>query len=704
MSAQTSSILHLDFETRSTLDLKKVGLHRYADPRFTDILCGAFAFDDEPVDWWSKYQKLYTDKQLIPDRVAYHITSGGKIHAHNSTFEFEIWNQIIAGGALGCAMISEQMHCTMTMAFAMGLPGALENAAPALGIEQRKDAEGKRLMIQMSKPKDIDPVTGAVTWWDDEERMQRLIKYCMQDVIVEREIGKKMFDLSPYERKVWLMDQKINSRGITVDRIAAIAAVKLVEKQENKLDEQMRVISNGEIATCTAVQQIKDHLQFYGVAEESLSKSDVSGLLDKINLDPHARAVLSLRAQAGKAATKKLNPMIDRTSDENPRLRGAFQYSGANTRRWAGRGVQLHNLKRPSLKQPVIEMILKNIAEGVSADEIDLCFGSPLSIIGDCTRGFFTASPGNRLITCDFSAIEARVLAWLAGQDNVLDIFRRDKDIYLIQASAIFGIPIKELQDWHRQVGKVAVLALGYQGGVGAFQQMAKGYGVKMEPAFKELWNNSDISIQERALDRYKSAGGKYEISKEEFLASEITKIKWRLANPKIVDHWAAVENAFISAIKYPGQTFTIGNANRAVKFKKNGSFLWCQLPSGGVICYPYPELKETKTPWDTIKILPSYMSEDGQSHKWQRFSTYGGSADENITQATARDLLADAMLRLEENNYPIVAHVHDECICDLPENVGSLEEMKRIMENSPQWAFDLPIKAGGWTGFRYRK
>lgn len=653
----------------------------------------AWAFDDAPVN-------CVAPRYFVPNQdIEHHIKNGYEVHAHNAAFEFQIWNNIFYPDV---PLRIEQMTCTMAMAYAMGLPGNLAGAAAALGIEQQKDMEGSRLMLQMCKPREVKE-NGDIVWWMDDEKLKRLMDYCIQDVVVEREVGKRMMALSPYEKKVWLLDQKINSRGITVDRLGVTNALKLVEIEKDRLDVQMREVTQGMVATCNAVQQIKDHLEFYGVSEESLNKADVTALLEKEDLHPHARSVLELRTQGGKAATAKLEPMLMKIGEDD-RLKGCFQYSGANTRRWAGRGVQLHNLKRPGMKHEHIETVVRSIREGFSAFDIDLFFGPPLTILSDCTRAFLTAARNEILICCDFASIEPRVLAWLAGQDNVLDIFRNREDIYLIQAGQIFRKPITDKNDPRRQIGKVAILALGYAGGVGAFHMMAKAYNVKMAPAFFDLWGAADAETKDSALQRYQSAGKKYEISKEEFLASEVTKIMWRKANPEIVNYWHLVEDAFLRAILNPGQSFVVGHEHRAVQFKKVGSFMWCRLPSGGVICYPYPEIKATKTPWGATKDLPTYMAEDGQTHKWQRFSTYGGSIVENITQAVARDLLADAMLRLDAKGYPIVLHVHDEIVCELPIGQGSLNEMQNIMSENPSWAFDLPLDASGWQGFRYRK
>lgn len=331
-------------------------------------------------------------------------------------------------------------------------------------------------------------------------------------------------------------------------------------------------------------------------------------------------------------------------------------------------------------------------------DMIDLYYGPPMSVISDCLRGFMHAKPGHELIGCDFSAIEARVLAWLAGEEKVLEIFRGHGKIYEATAADIFGIPIEKVSKDQRQIGKVANLALGYQGGVGALQQMAKAYSVKLSPALPALLTLANSDQIEKALYAWDNAKNR-ELTREEFLASEITKIRWRDSNPSIVKFWWNLEQAAIDAV-----TTKVRTTAGPIRFFLSGTFLLCRLPSGRVITYPYPKVELFETPWGEMKEGLTYMGVDSYSNKWEKQKAYGGLLCENVTQATARDVLSDAMLRIEKHFFPVVLHVHDEVVCEVPFHAGSVEQMEKIMCQTEEWSRTLPVAASGWRDRRYQK
>ncbi len=300
----------------------------------------------------------------------------------------------------------------------------------------------------------------------------------------------------------------------------------------------------------------------------------------------------------------------------------------------------------------------------LARDAIDLCYGHPLSVLSECLRGFIIAKPGHHFKAMDFSAIEARVTAWLAGDEKELAVFRSGKDIYRYTASLIYGVPYDQVTSEQRQIGKVAVLSMGFSGGVGAFQMMAKTYLVKV---------SDDVA--------------------------ESVKTAWRESHPKIVAYWDALERAAMNAINNPGQIFRAGK----ISYVKKGSFLWCQLPSNLVLCYPYPKIEPALMKWGEIKDVITIMANDTYEG-WSRQKIWRGILIENVVSGTSRCLLTDFMFRLEAHNYPVVMHSHDEAVAETPVDFGSLEEMRKLAVEIPKWAEGLPIEAKGWQNRRYRK
>lgn len=307
----------------------------------------------------------------------------------------------------------------------------------------------------------------------------------------------------------------------------------------------------------------------------------------------------------------------------------------------------------------------------------------------------------NRIMAADFSAIEARVVAWLAGEQRILDAFHRNEDVYCVAASAIYGRPItKKDNPDERFIGKVATLALGYQGGVGAFATMAKGYGLDLEPAYEPVMASASEHNIEKAERAYQERGKGSGITAKRWIAAELIKLAWREGNPAIVQLWYDLENAALAAVQEPGTQQPVGR----LAYKVAGSFLWCKLPSGRLMCYPYPRLAEVETPWGATKLTVVYKSVNGVTKKWEEKKGYGGLFAENVTQAIARDLMAEAMLRVDAAGYPVVLTVHDEAVCEVPKGRGGLDTFTDLMSQVPDWADGLPLAAEAWEGPRYRK
>lgn len=653
---------HGDFESKSAVDLKVVGLDNYSRHPTTDIWCLAWAIGDEEPEVW-------TPGEPFPPRLRKHIEDGGLFFAHNAPFELALWNNVGVPRYGFPVLHVEQCRCTMAMAYSMALPGSLEKAAAAVGITEQKDMSGHRLMMQMAKPRSEDPLT----WWDDLEKIEELCDYAKQDLRVERSMAKRLMPLSQDEQALWVLDQRINNRGVGIDLPAVDAALKIVEAEKVRLDKEIQNVTGNFVSCCSEVKRLGDWIREQGVQMEGLAKANVLDALSLDDLPVLVRRALLLRQEAGKTSTAKLKAMREAASAQDGRVRGTMQYHGAGTGRWAGRRIQPQNFPRPTLKFKHVE---DAIAHFDDVDYLTMFHGQPLTVVSSCLKSMIRAAVGKDLLAADFKNIEGRALAWLAGEDWKIKAFRDydagiGPDLYLVSAARIYGTEPTDYNEdsIERQHGKVAELACGYQGGVGAFQTMAKTYLVKV----------SDT-------------------------VADTIKTKWREAHPKIVQYWYALEQAALDAVLNAGKTYRVGPNGRGVFFRVSGSFLWCKLPSGRVLCYPYPTVKAIEAPWGEMKDQVHYMTVDGLTNKWVETHTYGGKLAENVTQAICRDLLVAAIRQAEAKGYPVVLHVHDEVVSEVPNDFGSLEDFETACSTMPAWADGLPVVAKGWRGERYRK
>jgi DNA polymerase bacteriophage-type len=700
----SDTAVHADFETRSLIDLKKRGLDVYANHASTEPLCLAFAFDDEAPE-------LRVPAQFSPrsGHVAHlldHVASGGIFYAHNAQFEYTIWNRVCVPRYGWPPLKLEQMRCTMAMALAMGFPGKLEELMSALRLDERKDMAGHRVMQQVSRPRKkpaedcphcrgegifFGDVCSCVVWWEDAGKLETLYAYCVQDVVSERAAHRHLRELSDYEQRVWVVDQKINHRGVAFDREAAVAALEVVDDERQRLNERVFDLTGGAVATCTNAKAITAWLNDQGVSTDSVAKAEVIALLEDDDLPANAKAVLQLRQEAGKSSLAKLDKALA-VLGAGDRLRFTKQYHSATTGRWGGRGVQLDNLVRPPkwMKAPELQdEVLRNLVKHRAAQYVDMMYGAPMDVLTYCIRAFFIASRGKNLIAPDFSNIEGRVIALLAGEEWKLDAFREADDglgpeVYVLTYARCFNVPVEQVDDYMRQIGKVCELALGFGGGVGAFQAMARVYNVKIEDA-----------------------------------QADVAKNLWREQHPNVVKWWYALEKAAINAVM-TGNQFEAGAEGVAIKFRYLDNHLWARLPSGRVLCYPFAEVRTLPAPWGQEKETLTFMAVPGDdpkarsrtvydasnSNRWMRHKTYGGSLAENFVQAASRDLLADALVRLEDRGFETVMHVHDEAVievdADAPDSVQAAIE--RLMCQLPPWAAGLPLHSKAWRGSRYRK
>lgn len=690
--------LHLDFETRSKTDLKGVGLWNYARHESTEILCVGFSLDGKTV--------RVVDPRDLPQEFLDRVELGEEVVAHNAQFELAIWNEVGRRHFGWPKFAISQAVCTMARAYRMGLPGSLDAAAAALGLEVRKDDKGRRLMLKMCKP-----FRGQ--WWDGPEERARLKDYCAVDVEVEILLDERLLPLPPKERKLWILDQKINRRGIGVDVDSARRALQVIARESDRLHQAMRDVTENQVATCSAVGQLKEWITKRGYPVEGVGKPVLDNLLTR-DIPVDVRKAVLLRLEASKTSTAKLKSMVSNSGTDG-RIRYCLQYHGASTGRWAGRIIQPQNFPRPP--KGFTHTHARRVIEALNTDDPEARIRgrfkhlSVTEAISASLRAFILGTAGRDLTAMDFSAIEARVLAWLADQRNVLGIFKGDGLIYEAAAAEIFGVDISKVTKEQRAVGKVAILALGYQGGPKAFQAMAVGYGVSLAPVFDHIWARADSEMQEKAerswsqaVAEAKKKGKPVGSTKREWLAADVIKMFWRLANPKIVSYWYAVEQAAHQAVAYPDTVIEAGPPGRKVKFAKRGSFLFCRLPSGRALSYPYPRIAEVKTSWGERKSAVTYKTVDSVTRKFIRVPAYGGKLVENITQAVARDLLVHAAFRCEENGYRVAFHVHDELVLEHPRWLGSIRKVQELMETPPRWAQGLPIAADGWRGRRYRK
>lgn len=687
------SHITLDLETRSAVDLRKTGVSVYARDRSTDVWCAAYAVDDEPVQLW-------LPGEPCPPAIVSAVAAGWPFHSHNASFERTLWTHVL-GPRYGWPEIPlEAWRCSMAAALALSLPASLQHLGPALGLDVTKDMEGKRLMLTMARPRKarkkelLPPDANGHYWFDDAARRQRLYDYCKQDVETERAAEKRLLPLSPSEQFLWRLDQRINDRGVFVDHPLAQAALKIVQEATADLNRELRDLTGREVLTGTNVEQMKAWLAKHGHAVEALDKEQVNELLAKDTLEPAVRRVLEIRREVSKASVKKINALLA-GRDEDGRARGLLQFHAASTGRWGGRRFQPQNIKRPTLKDVDTAIRLLELAD---IDAIRLAYDDPLSVVADTLRALLRAAAGRVLFAADFSNIEGRGLAWLAGEQWKLDAFRafdqkRGPDIYKLSYSRAFELAIEYVDDAMRQMGKVMELALGYEGGVGAFQTMAANYGVKV----------ADTKADE-------------------------LKVAWREAHPETRQLWRDLNDEAVRAVSKPGTIVSL--AGEKIAFLKRGSFLFMRLPSGRTLAYSNAELVEMV--WvehkvthkrytltlekartgtdihfvaDEAFLAVRYMGvgKKGSGH-WGWVYPYGGMWAENAVQALSRDVMAAAMIRLEAAGYPIILTVHDEVVSETDASFGSLDEFQRLMVVPEPWMGDFPVAAAGWRGERYRK
>ena len=652
--------LHLDFETYSELDIRKVGSRTYAEHESTEPLMLSYAINDFRPNCWDIHrgQRMPTDLHIALENPEY------TIHAFNAAFERNI---------IQCKFpqLAEHIHdhrwrCTMTEAYALSFSGGLDEVLEQTGLEVRKSPDGTALIRRFSQPQ---PANRKVRRWtadNDPAGYDRFIKYNLNDVIVERELCKWItarYNLTPREMETFFLDMRINDAGLPIDQCVVDGALRIYDEEYAQLYAEAKCITGCD--NPNSPTQLMEWLRNNGVnTGGTLTAEVVAGLLKRNrDMPDHARRLLELRQKMSKTSITKYEA-LDRATARDGRLHGAFQFRGASrTGRYAGRIFQPQNLPRGSLKDPVLAADI--IASGSREFLAALC-GDVTDALSSCVRCAVTAPPGYALAVCDWSSIESRVLGYIADDRNLNAVFENNLDPYKAYASVLFSTPYNEITKAQRNYAKPPSLGCGYRLGANGLVDYAAAMGVEMS-----------------------------------LVQAGIAVNAFRAQYPQVVQLWYDLERATHYAVEHHKACRL-----RDLMISCDGEFLRIVLPSGRTLCYHKPELKLTPMPWGGEKMTLTFMGRDTYTHQWCRQAAHGGVLTENIVQAVAYDILCMGLHRLDGLGHKIIGHVHDEIIIETPERDAgrTLDTMVDVMSRSPLWAPSLRLGAAGFTTRRYRK
>lgn len=719
--------LFLDLETYSEVPITN-GTHAYAAG--AEIMLFAYALDSGPVKVWD-----VTETLRMPDDLAAALSDPEVIVcAHNSHFD----RTVLRHAMPEWCPLRPRWRDTMVKALAHSLPGALGDLCDILKVstDKAKDKEGRQLVMLFCKPRPATSKVRRATRETHPAEWAKFVEYARLDIEAMREIDKKLpaWNYQSSELDLWHLDQAINDRGVLMDTELAHAAIRAVERAQKGLAARTSDLTLGIVQAATQRDALLRHLvAAYDIDLPDMQQSTLERQISDPDLPAELRELLAIRLQASTTSTSKYKTLVKGVSSDG-RLRGTLQFNGASrTGRWAGRLFQPQNLPRPVLKQDKIDLGI----EALKSDCEDLLFGNVMELTSSAIRGCIIAPKGKKLVVADLSNIEGRVLAWLAGEEWKLQAFRdfdtckgldgqwhtgtamthavltgqpialelneKDEpirmghDLYKLAYAKSFGIKPEDVTKDNRQVGKVQELALGYEGGVGAFLTFAAAYSIDLEAmgeqAFdaipQNIMNEANSALAWTKLNKRPTFG----LSDRAWLVCDSFKRAWRYGHPAISSFWKELEQAAVLAVSRPGVTYTC----RMLKLRRDGAWLRIRLPSGRFLCYPSPQVDEAG------KL--SYMGTNQYSRKWSRLKTYGGKLAENVTQAASRDVLAANMPGIEAAGYQIVLSVHDENITEAPDsdeyNAGHLAG---LMATNPTWTEGLPLAAAGFEAYRYRK
>lgn len=639
--------LSIDLETYSSVDLGKSGVYKYAESEDFEILLFAYSIDDGEV----KVIDLASG-EIIPEEILSALRDESvEKWAFNANFE-----RVCLSRFLGKRLKPQGWYCTMIWSAYLGLPLSLEKVGEVLKLDKQKMNEGKALIRYFSIPCKPTKTNGMRTRnlpYHDLEKWSTFMEYNQRDVETEMAIKKKLsaFPMSHSEWENYWIDQNINDRGILIDEVLVDSAIKF---DEILRDENMdRAIGLTGLENPNSPMQLKEWLNKKGLEIDSLAKKDVESALK--NAEGDIKEVLELRQELSKSSVRKYDAMKNVKGKDN-RARGLIQFYGANrTGRYSGRLIQVQNLRRNNLKDLDLA---RSLVKNRDYETLEILYESPSDILSQLIRTAFIAKEGTRFIISDFSAIEARVLAWLAGEQWVLDAFENGEDIYCRTASRMFGVPVEKhgVNGHLRQKGKIATLACGYQGALGALKAMG---GIEMGLSEDEL--QSIVN-------------------------------SWREANPNIVRLWWDIDSVVKRVVKTRSKE---EYKNLVISYEKG--ILFIELPSKRRLAYPKTKIGMNRFGGESVVYEGVVLG-----NKWDKIESYGGKFVENIVQAIARDILAEAMMRLEEKGFNIVMHIHDEVVIE--SDSSSVEEVNQIMSLVPSWAPGLILDADGFESEFYKK
>lgn len=722
------SYLYLDFETYSGVDLKKVGSYAYAEHPTTEVLICTYAFDDEPVQVWD-----CTDGSDMPGdlyralRRLVKPNSRIKMVWHNGS----MFDRLIMKNCWGFDIPVSNTIDTMIWAFRHALPGSLDALCEVLGVsaDNAKDKRGKALIQRFSKPTPKNYKIRRYTAETHPDEWALFIKYAVSDITAMREVFHKLprWGNSEFEDRVLELDQLINDRGFKVDVALAEAAIEAVEKHKAQLQEEAQRKYGGSLTGKDFLPILRELAPAHRI--HNAQKSTLNDLLADDDLPDDARTIIEMRLGAASTASTKYNPLLlGRSSDD--RRRGCIQYGGAKrTLRFAGKGFQPQNLARGYYHDEELDKGISALLKGRAHRRFDVA-----KLTASTVRSCIIPEAGHKFVVADYSNVEGRGLAWLAGEDDLIEVFVNGVDVYKKLASTVFNVSYDDVTKDQRQIAKAMVLGLGYAGGVGAFVTFAKNLGLDLNDMTNILAGTFPDHIWAATARGYEWAriqeakrpprpGEKddrpsYILDKKVWRTCDALKRMYREANPAIVQFWRDIEDAAMAAIRNPGKEFSAGP--RGVKFSRNvetdnngnkvaGWWLRMTLPSGRVMSYPGVGLSVSKETDEDGKVSTNvrikYQGENQLTRQWGFQYTYSGKLVENCTQALCRDLLANALLKVEANGYPIVLHVHDEIICETPDSPEyNVAELERLMCELPDWAEGFPLVAEGAEMKRYAK